>query len=93
MTVIRLQVDSHLNFESQTILDLMKERIEGINSPYTYFGMYRTLFNNHIEDQDLYSINVHCYGAIKCWYIIMPKYSYKFEKLAIEQILPFDSYW
>ena len=25
MTVIRLQVDSHLNFESQTILDLMKK--------------------------------------------------------------------
>uniref|UniRef100_A0A8C3VR72 Lysine demethylase 4D n=1 Tax=Catagonus wagneri TaxID=51154 RepID=A0A8C3VR72_9CETA len=44
-----------------TIQDLLEQEcgvvIEGVNTPYLYFGMWKTAFAWHTEDMDLYTIN------------------------------------
>ena len=70
---------SHLGTILDEVLDV---KIEGVNTAYLYFGMWRSSFAWHTEDMDLYSINYLHYGAPKFWYAIPPAHGKRFERMA-----------
>lgn len=74
-----------------TILNYVEEDykicIEGVNTAYLYFGMFKTSFAYHTEDMELYSINYLHFGQPKTWYSIPPSYGETFEEL-MKSIFP-----
>ncbi|KAK2500047.1 hypothetical protein MC885_002620 [Smutsia gigantea] len=71
-----------------TIQDLLEQEcglvIEGVNTPYLYFGMWQTAFAWHTEDMDLYSVNYLHFGEPKSWYAVPPEHGRRLERLAAE---------
>ncbi|KAM9914565.1 hypothetical protein OXX59_002272 [Metschnikowia pulcherrima] len=66
------------------LLDLMDERLPGVNDAYLYAGLWKATFSWHLEDQDLYSINYLHFGAPKQWYSIPQSQNGKFFRLMSE---------
>lgn len=77
---IELDVSGSFYDENQTVWnvnnlgtildDLVTEygtKIQGVNTAYLYFGMWKASFAWHTEDMDLYSINYLHFGAPKQW--------------------------
>lgn len=77
------------------LLQRMKNKLPGVNTPYLYFGMWRAAFSWHVEDvsvlvpqagvadmkMDLFSINYIHFGAPKFWYAVPQADADRFESV------------
>lgn len=72
------------------VLDLMEQKVPGVNDAYLYAGLWKATFAWHLEDQDLYSINYIHFGAPKQWYLIPQSEETRFFEL-MKQI--YDDEW
>lgn len=61
------------------LLDVIGQKVPGVNTAYLYLGMWKATFAWHLEDVDLYSINYIHFGAPKQWYSISQEDAPKFE--------------
>lgn len=66
----------------QNLLKYLGVEVDGVNSAYLYFGMWKAMFSWHTEDMDLFSINFLHHGEPKRWYTIPESDRHRFEQLA-----------
>ena len=52
------KLDSILKYVSEDL----DTQFSGVNTPYMYFGMWKATFSWHVEDMDLYGINMVHHG-------------------------------
>lgn len=74
----------------ENLLDVIGQKIPGVNTAYLYLGMWKATFAWHLEDVDLYSINYIHFGAPKQWYSISQEDARKFES-AMRNVWPNDA--
>ncbi|KAJ6120583.1 hypothetical protein N7523_004863 [Penicillium sp. IBT 18751x] len=72
-------VDSWNVAKLPNLLDVIGQKVPGVNTAYLYLGMWKATFAWHLEDVDLYSINYIHFGAPKQWYSISQEDAPKFE--------------
>ena len=63
----------------ENLLDVLGQKVPGVNTAYLYLGMWKATFAWHLEDVDLYSINYIHFGAPKQWYSISQADARRFE--------------
>ena len=74
----------------ENLLDVLGQKVPGVNTAYLYLGMWKATFAWHLEDVDLYSINYIHFGAPKQWYSISQADARRFEA-AMRNIWPQDA--
>ena len=74
----------------ENLLDVLGQKVPGVNTTYLYLGMWKATFAWHLEDVDLYSINYIHFGAPKQWYSISQADARRFER-AMRSVWPSDS--
>lgn len=74
----------------ENLLDVLGQKVPGVNTAYLYLGMWKATFAWHLEDVDLYSINYIHFGAPKQWYSISQADARRFEN-AMRGAKPFLS--
>lgn len=57
-------------------------KVPGITNPMMYVGMWRSFFPIHVEDVNMFSVNVMHLGAPKFWYGVPPSETKRVENLA-----------
>ena len=67
-----------------SLLNYLDAQVQGVNTAYLYFGMWKAMFAWHTEDMDLFSINYLHFGEPKKWYCIPSAERSKFEEVARE---------
>lgn len=72
------------------LLDVLGQKVPGVNTAYLYLGMWKATFAWHLEDVDLYSINYIHFGAPKQWYSISQEDAPRFEA-AMRDIWPSEA--
>lgn len=74
----------------ENLLDVLGQKVPGVNTAYLYLGMWKASFAWHLEDVDLYSINYIHFGAPKQWYSISQADARRFEG-AMRAVWPSDA--
>ncbi|KAL9099882.1 MAG: hypothetical protein Q9163_004674 [Psora crenata] len=74
----------------ENLLDVLGQKVPGVNTAYLYLGMWKASFAWHLEDVDLYSINYIHFGAPKQWYSISQEDARRFES-AMKSVWPTDA--
>ena len=73
----------------RTILSHVLQGINpGITDSFVYLGTWMSIFNIHVEDRQLYSLNILLFGSCKVWYIVRPADGHKVQKLVKEMVKP-----
>lgn len=78
-SLFRDEIESWNVAKLPNLLDVLGQKVPGVNTAYLYLGMWKATFAWHLEDVDLYSINYIHFGAPKQWYSISQEDAPRFE--------------
>ncbi|KAL3150355.1 hypothetical protein ABBQ32_000197 [Trebouxia sp. C0010 RCD-2024] len=62
------------------------QKVKGVNTPYLYYGSWKSTFAWHTEDAELHSVNYLHYGAPKVWYCVAPKDKRKMDNFLANKL-------